>query len=368
MKKIFYFLILLIFSRLSFTQIVVTEPEFPTENDSIIVYFDATRPGAEELLNYNDTVYAHTGVNTNLGNWQHVIGTWGINQTQPALVRLGDNLYQLTIGYPRLFYSVTNPSEKIQELAFVFRSEDGDLQTRPDIFIPVYEPGLNVIFRSPEVEVEFGDPLRSPAFVKQGSSVLVDVKVVEIGTEVLSLTLFVDNIQVAQSSIDSLSYSFNYGDYTPGAHDVLAVGVDTSGSADSASFIMFVNPPMVNQPPPAGTEPGINIINPATVTFMLFAPDKDFVYLLGDFNDWKVETNYFLNRWAESADNVVWWITLNNISPGVEYAFQYFVDGDNEIRIGDPFGHKVLDPWNDQYIDPQTYPNLKPYQELQQFH
>jgi len=138
MKKIFYFLILLIFSRLSFTQIVVTEPEFPTENDSIIVYFDATRPGAEELLNYNDTVYAHTGVNTNLGNWQHVIGTWGINQTQPALVRLGDNLYQLTIGYPRLFYSVTNPSEKIQELAFVFRSEDGDLQTRPDIFIPVY--------------------------------------------------------------------------------------------------------------------------------------------------------------------------------------------------------------------------------------
>ena len=78
-------------------------------------------------------------------------------------------------------------------------------------------------------------------------------------------------------------------------------------------------------------------------------------------NDWKVETDYFLNRWAEGPDYVVWWITLTNISPGVEYAYQYFVDGDSDIRIGDPFGHKVLDPWNDQYIDPLTYPNLKPY-------
>jgi 1,4-alpha-glucan branching enzyme len=363
MKKIFYFLIVLIFSRLSLAQIVVTEPEFPTENDSIVVIFDATQPGAEELLNYTGTVYAHTGVLTNLGGtvWQHVIGQWGNNQTQPSLSRLGANLYKLVVGFPRPFYGLINPAEIILDLAIVFRSADGTKQTRPDIFIPVYEPGLNIVFENPVVEIEFGDPLRSPAFVKQGSSVLVDVEVIEIGTDVFSLTLFVDNIQVAQSAIDSLSYLFNYNNYNPGAHDVLAVAVDTSGGADSASFVMFVNPPMVNQPPPAGIQPGINIINPTTVTFMLFAPDKDFVYLIGDFNDWKVETQYFLNRWAAGADDVVWWITLNNVSPGVEYAFQYFVDGDNEIRIGDPLGHKVLDPWNDQYIDPQTYPNLKPY-------
>lgn len=60
--------------------------------------FDATQPGAEELLNHTGTVYVHTGVNSNLGNWQHVIGDWGSNQTQPALARLGANLYQLTIG------------------------------------------------------------------------------------------------------------------------------------------------------------------------------------------------------------------------------------------------------------------------------
>ena len=361
MKKIFAILIALFFTSFSNSQIVVTEPEFPTENDSIVVIFDATQPGAEELLNYTGTVYAHTGVNSNFGDWQHVVGDWGNNQNQPALNRLGANLYKLTVGFPKQFYNITNPSERIFELAVVFRSADATQQTRPDIFIPIYEPGLNIIFQNPKVEIEFGDPLRSPAFVKQSSSVLIDVDVIELGTEISSLTLLIDNLQVAQSATDSLSYLFNWGDYTAGAHDVVAIAIDTSGGADSASFVMFVNPPMVNQPPPAGIEPGVNIINPTTVTFLLFAPDKNFAYLIGDFNDWKVDTDYFLNRWAEGPDYVVWWIALTNISPGVEYAYQYFVDGDSDIRIGDPFGHKVLDPWNDQYIDPLTYPNLKPY-------
>ena len=80
----------------------------------------------------------------------------------------------------------------------------------------------------------------------------------------------------------------------------------------------------------------------------MFAPYKEFVYLIGDFNDWKVETNYFLNRYEYDSDNVVWWITLDNVIQGTEYAFQYLVDG--EIRIGDPYTKKILDPWNDSIL------------------
>ncbi len=361
MKK-FLISILLIVSNI-YAQIVVSDPEFPTENDIIILTFDATQPGAVELLNYTGTVYAHTGVITNLGGtvWQHVIGDWGNNQNQPALTRLGANLYQLVIGFPRQFYNVSNPAEQILELALVFRSADATKQTRPDIFVTIYEPGLNLVISNPKVEVEFGDPLRSPAFVKQGSSVLIDIRAIEIGTSVSTLTLFVDNNQVAQSSSDSLKYLFNYSDYSAGPHDVFVVGIDTAGEGDSTNFVMFVNPPMVNQSPPSGVEPGITIHDPTTVTLMLFAPDKEFVYLIGDFNDWKVETQYFMNRYATGSDKVVWWLTLNNVSVGTEHAYQYYVDGDSDVRIGDPFAHKVLDPWNDQYIEPQTYPNLKPY-------
>ncbi len=361
MKSLFTICSILFLAISIYSQPVFTEPEFPTENDSIIVFLDATQPGAAELLNYTGIVYAHTGVNTNYGNWQHVIGDWGNNQTQPALERLSTNLYKLTIGFPREFYSITNPSEQINQLAIVFRSADGSLQTRPDIFIDVFEDGLSVIVVSPEISVELGDPQRSPAFVKQGASVGIKIKAVALGTEVSTLSLFVDNSLVSQSTSDTLNYLFNYSDYLPGPHDVLAVGIDTSGISDSTLFMMFVNPPMVDLPPPAGTEPGINIHDPTSVTFLLFAPDKDFVYLIGDFNDWKVETEYFLNRWAEGPDDLVWWITVDNISVGIEQAYQYFVDGKRINRIGDPFGHKVLDPWNDQSISPNTYPNLKPY-------
>jgi 1,4-alpha-glucan branching enzyme len=359
MKQTVFLLSLLFNFYSSFAQVVTTQPEFPTETDSIVVFFDATQPGAEELLNYTGILYAHTGINTNFGDWQHVIGTWGNNQTQPSLTRLGPNSYKLTVGYPRQFYSVVNPAETIFELAMVFRSANGSLQTRPDIFISLFEPGLNIVFRNPVVSIDFGDPLRSPAFVKQGSSVNIDVKVISIGTQLASLSLFVDGNQVGQTTSDSILFLFNYADYTPGPHNVSAIAIDTSGVADTSLIVMFVNPPMVNQAPPAGLEQGITYNSAVSVTLILFGPYKEFVYLIGDFSDWKVETQYFLNRHETGSDEILWWITLNSVSPGTEYAFQYLVDG--EIRIGDPYTKKVLDPWHDQFISNQTYPNLKPY-------
>ena len=359
MKKLLTIFICSFLFSISQAQIVVTEPEYPTQQDSIVVIFDATQPGAEELLNYSGTVYAHSGVNTNLGSWQHVIGDWGNNQNQPALVRLGTNLYKLTIGYPREFYTVTNPAEQILQLALVFRSSDATLQTRPDIFIDLYEPGLNVIFKNPVVSNDFGDPQRSPAFIKEDSSIQIDIRAVEIGTKLSQLSLFIDGTLTSQTTADSLFFLFSYNNYTPGPHDAVAVGVDTAGQIDSAYIIMFVNPTIVNQPPPSGMEQGINYNNESSVTLLLFAPYKEFVYLIGDFNDWKVETDYFLNRYEIDSDNVVWWITLDNVTQGTEYAFQYLVDG--KLRIGDPYTKKVLDPWNDEYIPPQTYPDLKPY-------
>lgn len=346
------------FTILGSAQIVTTEPQYPTENDSIVVIFDATQPGASELLNYTGTVYAHTGVNTNLGQWQHVIGNWGNNSSQPALTRLGQNTYKLTIGFPRSFYSVTNPSEKILQLALVFRSSDATKQTRPDIFIDLYEPGLNLVVQNPQVSVEYGDPLRSPAFVKEGEVVPINVEAVELGTEVSSLTLLVDGVQVAQTNTTSISYNFDYSQYSTGAHFVKVVGIDTAGNADSTVFVMFSNPVMNNSPLPNGLRPGLNYTSPTTATLAIFAPYKEYVYLLGDFNDWKVQTNYFLNRHYLNADSVIWWINLT-LSPGTEYAFQYLVDG--KIRTGDPYSEKILDPKNDIYIPSSTYPSLKPY-------
>lgn len=352
------FLLTITFYSTSYAQPITIDPVTPTQYDSIVIFLNTTLPGASELLNYSGTIYAHTGVTTNLGTWQHVIGSWGNNTNQPALTRLGANLYKLTIGFPRTFYSVSNPTEQISQLDIVFRSADGSKQTRPDIFVDLYESGLTLVVENPEVNVSFGDPLRSPAFVKFGETVTINVDAVTLGTTVSNIKMFVDGTEVAQSTTNNITYDFVYTDYSVGSHTVSVIGTPTNGDADTTSFIMFCNPAINYSSLPNGIVPGINYTSPTTATLALFAPHKSFVYILGDFNDWKVNTDYFMNCDSVSSDSVIWWKEVT-LSPAVEYAYQYLVDG--TIRVADPYTAKVLDPWNDQYIPSTTYPNLKAY-------
>ncbi len=346
------------FTIVSLPQVITTSPLHPTVNDSIVVYLDATQPGAQAIHNYPGTLYAHTGVNTNLGDWQHVIGNWGDNQKQPSLTRLNTNYYKLTIGFPGKFYNV-NSNEHINSLAFVFRTSDGSKQTSPDIFVPLYSTGLTVNFDEPQVSTHYGDPLRSPYFIKSTDSVHIKVSAVGLETKVSTLALFVNEKQVIQTSKDSLKYSFFGGDYQSKIIQVSAVGIDTAGNADTSSFDIVINPSKTKAQLPQNALLGINYNSSTSVTLALYAPYKSFVYVVGDFNDWKVDPNYFMKEDSIKSDSVVWWITINNLTPGKEYAYQYFVDGN--LRIADPYSHKILDPSNDSFISDAVYPDLKAY-------
>ena len=354
----FKFLIILLFTiaQFSYSQLVTSTPQYPTESDSIIIYFDTTQPGAEELLSYTSgDLYVHTGVKTNIGDWQHVIGSWGNNSTQPKLTRLGDNSYQLTIGYPRQFYSITNSSEHINSLAFVFRTADASKQTRPDIFYPLFTAGsYSLVLNSPTVSNQFGDPLRSPLFTNSDDTINVIVNAAALGTQSKDITLFVNGTQKTQTTSDSLNYNLVVNtDFTTGANSITIVGTDTTTLSDTLSFSVFLNSSVTEQALPANNQLGINY-NTTTVTLALFAPYKSFVYVLGDFNNWKVDLNYFMKRQSVTADSVIWWLTFN-VTAGQEYAFQYLVDGN--LRIADPFTEKVLDESNDKYIPTTIYPS-----------
>jgi 1,4-alpha-glucan branching enzyme len=359
MKSKLLILFSIIFGQLSYSQLITTSPLYPTENDSIIVYFDATQTGAIGLLNYIGTVYTHTGVTTNIGNWQHVIGTWGANATQPALTRLGPNLYQLTIGYPRKFYSMSDASEHITALDFVFRSSDATKQTSPDIFYNLFPTGYTLSLISPVISNSFNDPQCSPIFVSQSDNINVIVKAVTIGTKNSSITLFLNGIQKTQITTDSLNYSILGSQLAVGANQVVVVGIDTSGVTDTVKFNLMINPAITNASLPPGTQLGVNYNSGTSVTLALLAPMKSFVYVLGDFNNWKVDQNYFMNKDSSRADSVVWWVTINNLVPQQEYAYQFLVNGN--LRIADPFTHKILDQSNDHYIPSSVYPGLKSY-------
>lgn len=117
---------------------------------------------------------------------------------------------------------------------------------------------------------------------------------------------------------------------------------------------LFVPTAPINKAKPSGIIDGINYIDDHTVTFLLFAPNKQHVHLLGDFNNWQKDNDYQLYK-----DGDYWWYTLTGLERQKEYGFQYLID--NNFKIGDAYCEKILDPWNDSYIPESVYPNLKPY-------
>jgi len=342
-----------------------TNPQFPKQTDEITITFDVTNAShPNKITGYTGKVYAHTGVTIKTGSgtpqrWQKVIGNWGDNSIQPELTRISTNVYQLIIKNPRSFYNVTDPSQTITELDFVLRSSDGSKQTE-DIFIPLFASGISVTFTQPKVNVQFGDPMRSPLFVQNGESLDISVSVAEVGTKTKSVKLFVNGIEKAQSTSSLLTYKYEANNFTSGKNEIKVVAVDTSNLKDSSSFVIMKNPAIKNLPLPAGNDFGINYqSSPTEVILALYAPQKKFVYVIGDFNNWKVDTTYFMNRYEVKPDSVIWWTKISNLSVGQEFAFQYLIDG--QIRVADPYADKILDPANDKYISASTYPNLKIY-------
>jgi 1,4-alpha-glucan branching enzyme len=116
---------------------------------------------------------------------------------------------------------------------------------------------------------------------------------------------------------------------------------------------------------PSGLEYGINATSGSSeATLVLYDKDakgnsKDYCYVIGNFNDWKIDDKYMLKR---DKDAGCWWITLTGLNPTKEYEFQYYIGtvADGGMRMADPYSEKVLNP-DDSYISTSTYPNLTAY-------
>ncbi|HKK67888.1 MAG TPA: hypothetical protein VJ946_06735, partial [Bacteroidales bacterium] len=269
-------LLMLVALRPVFTQTLWTEPALPTAEESITIYFDATDTGIE---GYDGDLYAHTGVNLESDNWQYVIGEWGENEVQPQLTRLEEDFYQMEIT-PNVydFYGVPQ-SETITGLAFVFRSEGADQQSG-DLFIDIVESGLNVSFQQPENNplVTEGEEIEVSIQANQADSVLL-----EVGGEIM-----------AREPGDFLEYAFNAEFAEEKVWMVAIAKDDTEQVTDSAFYL--IRPEVTVEAVPAQMNKGVNYISDESVTLVFQAPEKEFVYVLGDFNDWEINNDFFMKQ------------------------------------------------------------------------
>jgi 1,4-alpha-glucan branching enzyme len=143
---------------------------------------------------------------------------------------------------------------------------------------------------------------------------------------------------------------------------------------DSSSFInlnfdIILEPQIISEEPPISLDDGINYDN-QNIYLQLTAPNKDFVYVLGNFNDYKRDDNSLMKI---NPNNNKFWIEINGLITGSDYWYQYEVfskspvsDSPTFVKVADPFSNVILSKYDDFEIPTSSYtdlPNLPENQE-----
>ncbi|MEG0947744.1 MAG: alpha-amylase family glycosyl hydrolase [Bacteroidales bacterium] len=340
-------LLLFLYSFLGIAQ-VTTSPAFIQQDYSgeTIIYFDATQ-GNKGMVGAT-SCYAHTGVITNESkndsDWKHA-PEWKDNSAKYKLEKTGTDTWKLVIPNLRTYYEL-NENEVIKKLAFVFRdataSKEGKGEGDQDIFVTLHEPGLQVAFTKPTGNYA----------LTIGSS--LDISFMASAPADLTLRIN-DNVVKQLTGVQTLSYTHTFnsaGDFR------LKATASLNGTTSEAEILVAVVENVVNEPRPAGLADGIHYSDDQTsATLILHAPGKLSVFAIGEFSDWAQQNKYQMKR-----DGDYWWVTIDGLTPGAEYGFQYLVNsiGSSAIRIADPYSEKILHEL-DSYIPASTYPDLKPY-------
>lgn len=348
--KIFIFLLLGTAVTIN-AQVITVTPVFPTSSDAVVITFNADK-GNMGLKDYaGDDVYAHTGVitdkSTGGSDWKYVIAEWGTNLPKAKLTKVSANVYTLSISPSiREFYGVP-AGEKILKLTFVFRNSGGSITGRDvggtDIFYDVSEAAT--------FQLMLSQPDSYTSLVNSGQLVPVQAS----ASVCDSMILLQNNARITKVTATTLT------------HDITAAGsglfklvvrawYNNVMKEDSAFY--FIRTAAVTEAVPAGLRPGVNVTGDNSATFLIYAPGKSSIFVMGDFNDWLYSDEGFMKK---SPDGNWFWLAVSGLDPAEEYGFQYMID--ESIRIPDPYATKVLDPSNDKYIEPATYPDLKPYPE-----
>ena len=322
---------------------VTTNPSFPIDSKAVTITFDATQ-GSAGLKDYTGDVYVHTGLITDKSNsssdWKYTIGSWGNNSVQPKLTRLSANTYSFEITPDiRSFYKVSS-GDVIKQLAFVFRNSDGTKTGKAtgdkDIFATVYTEGLNLSITSPS-KVNVFEKNTSIQF--SGNS-----------TATSDFILYLNDQQIdAQSGI-----AFYKNIIIPNAGNYwLKVKATQNSNVKRDSVYVCIRETTITESRPAGLNTGINYIDDQSATLIIWAPYKNNIFIVGDFNGWYPDNAYQMKK-----DGDYYWLTINNLVPQKEYIYQYLIDGN--LQIADAYTDKVSDP-DDRYISSSVYPNLTPY-------
>jgi 1,4-alpha-glucan branching enzyme len=347
MRNYILFLLMLLIFKTGVSQVITSTPALPSDNQLVTITYDATK-GTAGLKDYTGDVYAHIGVITDKSSssadWKYVVSGWGVNIDKAKMTRTSANQYQITLTPDIRQYFGVPAGEVILKVAIVFRSGvavsgaflEGKDTGGKDIMLDVFGTGLNFVIQQP-IKNQVFQPFASIPFSASASASA-------------NLELYLNNKKIIFLTGTSITYNFNLA---AGEYWIRASAITTAKTITDSVFV-YVAGSQITETKPSKAVKGITYPDSQSATLVLWAPFKQSVFVIGDFNDWHPTGSSRMKK-----DGDYFWLTVSGLTPGKEYAFQYLVDGN--LKIADPYTDKILDPWNDQYINAATYPNLIAY-------
>ncbi len=312
---------------------VEVNPDPFGENDTVTLTFsniDLSQWGVSEAY-----LWAWSYNNANVQQDAPNNGTWGDSNEAQKL--------QTENGKLKISFKVSEFFDRsgITKIGFLVKAKDGsgDKKTQDFVFdVGTFELTLNNPASSFTL-LENNDPLT----ISATSSI----------DAIFELYVNGELVHTTSSLSQNFNYSLNINDYSE-------ISLKAVNGADSKSVIFYAaqkgNVPQAQLP--AGLKDGINFnpSSPGKATFVLHAPGKEVVHWIGSLNNWEISNDYLMNYDPEKER---FWIELTNLSANSDILYQYKVD--YSIAVADPYSHLILDPWNDQYINNDTFSGIPAY-------
>ncbi len=329
--KIRYLIILLIFiSKISFSQVPsgnwTVNPDPFLENQEITITVSNINSGNLSGINdiYLWTWYSkYGGGNTNDDSqWN---GQWGNSNENMKMIKNSDGSFSFTFN-PSKLYS----DSSIETIGVLAKAKDGngDKKTQDYIFdVGIFDLSLN-------------NPTSNISVIESGGSINVDAT----SSVLVDFTLKKNN-EVVNEKKNSISYNYIINNITENStYNLKAVDVE-SGSEISREFSIVIKPNiLIENLPYTNMEDGLNVLS-NSVVFILNAPGKQFINLVGSFNNWEILDDYLM-KYDENLNK--FWIELSGLNKKSYHSYQYLVDG--SIYIADPYSTIILDSYNDSYV------------------
>jgi glycosidase len=352
MKKYFFFFLLSLMGYAQ--QQTVTYTVAPTafeENQSITLTFNGS--------SINEATWAVAGNALYLWAWsfdsndQNSIdcptnGTWtSSNEANKLTYNSGNDTYTITF-IPQTFYARTG----IGSIGFLVKAKNGTGDKKSQNMFS--EVGLfQTNLTSPAVN--------SATIINSGGNLTIAAN----NTNGTANYVLKANGATIDTQSNVASFTYNHTNIT--SNQAYALEVTQGAITQIKSFNVIVNPGTITQSIPVGMEDGINYdsTDATKATLVLTAPDKDFIYVAGSFNNWQPNATYAMRKDGATGK---FWLELTGLTSGQNYSYQYWVVDQTPatnspvlVKTADPFSTLVLSPYDDPYISATTYPNLPVY-------